>query len=229
MIRRPPRSTLFPYTTLFRSDGALEAISAIGFNATEAVPALIALVEGGDAHTRAVAIHTLGRIGPKAAAAVPALMRALRHDSAEVRAGAVLALTRFGDKAAAAVPALSNALNDKDHRVRREAAFALSPLGVSPDVVLEPLLKALDDKDWDVRAKAHAALVALGSRTMTPLFIALRDAQNWTLRQALIDVLNTIGPPLPSDAVAVVKTLLNHTDERVKHFATVVLKHHQGG
>src|SRR3712207_7897259 len=25
MIRRPPRSTLFPYTTLFRSDGALLA------------------------------------------------------------------------------------------------------------------------------------------------------------------------------------------------------------
>src|SRR3712207_7893531 len=25
MIRRPPRSTLFPYTTLFRSDGRLEA------------------------------------------------------------------------------------------------------------------------------------------------------------------------------------------------------------
>src|SRR3712207_7277637 len=24
MIRRPPRSTLFPYTTLFRSEGALE-------------------------------------------------------------------------------------------------------------------------------------------------------------------------------------------------------------
>src|SRR2546430_15598744 len=24
MIRRPPRSTLFPYTTLFRSDGVLE-------------------------------------------------------------------------------------------------------------------------------------------------------------------------------------------------------------
>src|SRR5256885_2578409 len=26
MIRRPPRSTLFPYTTLFRSPGALDAI-----------------------------------------------------------------------------------------------------------------------------------------------------------------------------------------------------------
>src|SRR3712207_6884900 len=28
MIRRPPRSTLFPYTTLFRSDGATIALDA---------------------------------------------------------------------------------------------------------------------------------------------------------------------------------------------------------
>src|SRR3712207_6868593 len=28
MIRRPPRSTLFPYTTLFRSDGRPEGIQA---------------------------------------------------------------------------------------------------------------------------------------------------------------------------------------------------------
>src|SRR3712207_8831471 len=29
MIRRPPRSTLFPYTTLFRSEGAAERASAV--------------------------------------------------------------------------------------------------------------------------------------------------------------------------------------------------------
>src|SRR3712207_8456092 len=29
MIRRPPRSTLFPYTTLFRSSGRARSISAI--------------------------------------------------------------------------------------------------------------------------------------------------------------------------------------------------------
>src|SRR3712207_7541902 len=30
MIRRPPRSTLFPYTTLFRSSGANVAINRVG-------------------------------------------------------------------------------------------------------------------------------------------------------------------------------------------------------
>src|SRR3712207_8133690 len=29
MIRRPPRSTLFPYTTLFRSDGAEDGVGAV--------------------------------------------------------------------------------------------------------------------------------------------------------------------------------------------------------
>src|SRR2546422_5162245 len=40
MIRRPPRSTLFPYTTLFRSGPALAAAHAEGGQATrEALPA----------------------------------------------------------------------------------------------------------------------------------------------------------------------------------------------
>src|SRR2546425_5828099 len=31
MIRRPPRSTLFPYTTLFRSGGARDAVHALKY------------------------------------------------------------------------------------------------------------------------------------------------------------------------------------------------------
>src|SRR3712207_8511933 len=33
MIRRPPRSTLFPYTTLFRSDPKLQSAPMLGWNA----------------------------------------------------------------------------------------------------------------------------------------------------------------------------------------------------
>src|SRR2546428_8154646 len=33
MIRRPPRSTLFPYTTLFRSIAAIAAVAALGLSA----------------------------------------------------------------------------------------------------------------------------------------------------------------------------------------------------
>src|SRR2546422_3785487 len=34
MIRRPPRSTLFPYTTLFRSNGAVELRYKLGSTST---------------------------------------------------------------------------------------------------------------------------------------------------------------------------------------------------
>src|SRR5260370_18803454 len=42
MIRRPPRSTLFPYTTLFRSP-----VQALGIVALSMPPALILLEEAG--------------------------------------------------------------------------------------------------------------------------------------------------------------------------------------
>src|SRR3712207_7921645 len=35
MIRRPPRSTLFPYTTLFRSEDVLGQLSEMGINVVE--------------------------------------------------------------------------------------------------------------------------------------------------------------------------------------------------
>src|SRR5260221_6244950 len=35
MIRRPPRSTLFPYTTLFRSIGLLELRERLGFRRSD--------------------------------------------------------------------------------------------------------------------------------------------------------------------------------------------------
>src|SRR3712207_8213940 len=47
MIRRPPRSTLFPYTTLFRSDVAVDALDEISagafFGSLVAVLVLVAV------------------------------------------------------------------------------------------------------------------------------------------------------------------------------------------
>src|SRR2546423_11346348 len=44
MIRRPPRSTLLPYTTLFRSDICLIPVSAHGTNPASAVTAGLTVV-----------------------------------------------------------------------------------------------------------------------------------------------------------------------------------------
>src|SRR3989441_6775559 len=48
MIRRPPRSTLFPYTTLFRSLGGVEAVHL----GQELVQGLLALVVAADEAAR---------------------------------------------------------------------------------------------------------------------------------------------------------------------------------
>src|SRR5256885_7381682 len=48
MIRRPPRSTLFPYTTLFRSGNRVRAAVALGLAGTWALAAGSALAERAD-------------------------------------------------------------------------------------------------------------------------------------------------------------------------------------
>src|SRR3989442_12070759 len=42
MIRRPPRSTLFPYTTLFRSPSPTSRASSTSISASERIPHLVA-------------------------------------------------------------------------------------------------------------------------------------------------------------------------------------------
>src|SRR3712207_8831690 len=64
MIRRPPRSTLFPYTTLFRSDREVRGVGVVGRHTLQlAAPVVLALVLDGrvpprdEQHAR----HRLGR------------------------------------------------------------------------------------------------------------------------------------------------------------------------
>src|SRR3712207_8631858 len=61
MIRRPPRSTLFPYTTLFRSRGDELRVPVVGvLQAEQAVRALPALREARDRLARARLLRQLG-------------------------------------------------------------------------------------------------------------------------------------------------------------------------
>src|SRR2546430_12466572 len=51
MIRRPPRSTLFPYTTLFRSLGDRCSHASIGVKSVAPVPGAICLMARSEEHT----------------------------------------------------------------------------------------------------------------------------------------------------------------------------------
>src|SRR3712207_8279865 len=57
MIRRPPRSTLFPYTTLFRSDGAFRMGDEVLTDRAQQHPDEAAVTAGAD-H------HEVGLLGP---------------------------------------------------------------------------------------------------------------------------------------------------------------------
>src|SRR3989475_4698498 len=83
MIRRPPRSTLFPYTTLFRSNPNLEAVAARR-------PDLVVLYRSPLNETAAA---QLGRLG------IPAAV--LRQDGLEDVARAARLLGRVVGRAAA--------------------------------------------------------------------------------------------------------------------------------
>src|SRR3712207_8570876 len=64
MIRRPPRSTLFPYTTLFRSE-AVDVARALDVDAYGHVPAHGEVVDGGEVEDhgriRACLVRVRGR------------------------------------------------------------------------------------------------------------------------------------------------------------------------
>src|SRR5256885_16888652 len=65
MIRRPPRSTLFPYTTLFRSDDRLDEL--VGD------PAVVALLYGRDRIVRVLTVTVHDR-AKRPLGAIPALV-----------------------------------------------------------------------------------------------------------------------------------------------------------
>src|SRR3712207_9161345 len=82
MIRRPPRSTLFPYTTLFRSPvlklrtAAVYAVGGLGPAVTPQLLARLAdLLHHFDWYVREAAVYAVGWLGP--AAATPQMLSRL--------------------------------------------------------------------------------------------------------------------------------------------------------
>src|SRR5260221_5185466 len=73
MIRRPPRSTLFPYTTLFRSVGAVQLTSAPHAPESIATGPMLAgqpTITGGCASGRTLTVKLHAAVTPLASVAV---------------------------------------------------------------------------------------------------------------------------------------------------------------
>src|SRR3989449_3913841 len=119
MIRRPPRSTLFPYTTLFRSEFAgrlQEPALREGFTT---------LATHLDAEVRSQVARALGRFPhPESVAALSYLVQ---DDAWPVRAQAVRSLGMIGDPKT--LPLVRAALRDAEWWVRLRAGLALTQIG----------------------------------------------------------------------------------------------------
>src|SRR5256885_12463574 len=65
MIRRPPRSTLFPYTTLFRSDARPKTLGSRvrGNDASDMDMTILVIAEHDNAALKSATLHTIGAAG----------------------------------------------------------------------------------------------------------------------------------------------------------------------
>src|SRR3712207_8551334 len=77
MIRRPPRSTLFPYTTLFRSHGGQQGIGGLGAHLLRRLPAAQRVQD----HVARVVGH------PLPAGGLPEVAVAARVDEVDAQVG----------------------------------------------------------------------------------------------------------------------------------------------
>src|SRR3712207_4211995 len=116
MIRRPPRSTLFPYTTLFRSDAQRHHLPGQAGDVTQRLG-------GGQL-----------RVGPD-------LLRVVLHPAGTGEVLAVLALAD-GDQPAGAVehdrPGRGGALVDREHVALRHRPSSLALVGSVPGRAVSP-------------------------------------------------------------------------------------------
>src|SRR2546430_9223414 len=109
MIRRPPRSTLFPYTTLFRSAAWVEVVAALRAGDGAGLP----LIQGGRSNGARVACRTARAVGASAVIALAFPLhppgRPENSRVAELRGAGVDVLVVNGERDPFGIPAPADA------------------------------------------------------------------------------------------------------------------------
>ena len=202
---------------------AAEAIGALGADAEEAVPDLVAALEDEAELVREDAARALGRVARGADSAVPALVRALDDPNALVREYAVESLGRFGADAAPAAGAVVDALRSDTAVVRRKAALALGAIGLGPEAAAALSERAVRDDDPLVRDAARRSLADAGETvaefvdpaTYEELQVRRRH-EDGRIRAGTTWRLASWGPAIAELAPSLVRQLLedDHSDAR---------------
>src|SRR5206468_2599697 len=113
------------YPVEFAKASALFAISRMGPNAREAVPALLNALTDNRTRIRHAAADALGKVGPAAMNALPALIRSLKDADFQVRLAALNTLNRIAPDDERFLSTLSASLTDKHKEIRFRAAELL--------------------------------------------------------------------------------------------------------
>ena len=187
--------------------------------------ALVAVVKGGAAADKLVAVRRLGALGPPARPAVPALLAALTGADEELEAGIGASLLKIGPPEDGSGPVLGKALASKSPVVRLYAIRAFAAGAKVPDDAATALVAVLADPSPEARLGAAAALGKLGPRARSvalgPLLERAADADP-AVQTAAAAALGKLGPPGSEDRPAVVDRLA-HPDARVRLAAAAAL------
>ena len=136
---------------------AIMAFGNMGSSARPAVPALLKLLQDGNASTRGNAALALGGIGSSAAETIPALAKLLRDKESYPR---VCAADALGNMGSAGVSTLTAVLQDKDAEwiLRIHAAASLGKIGSVARIAVPALQQASRSDDYDIGRAANRAL-----------------------------------------------------------------------
>lgn len=187
--------------TLGNRDGSdlTLAISSIQPPVTEAVPVLIALIDGRNEYTQRGAVYALGRMGTASISAVPRLIECLQsHRDADTREKAAEALGKIGPSAASStVPALIKATrDDKWPKVRRASLSALGEIGPAAREAIPVLRAALRDPDSWISLEARNALFRVDPSSREEVAV-ISDMSRPEQKGSLFDDLSQLQSTLP--------------------------------
>jgi HEAT repeat protein len=202
--------------------GAARALSLVGPDVLNHLPALIAAAKDADPHVRHEVVLTLGAIGRPAAAAVPTLIGALDDGDYVVPPGAAIALGQLGPEAESASAALCKALASSSADLRGQAQAAL--VAVGPGAV-PGLREALKSNNATVVTLAARALgrIGLKARAAIPELVRAFGQDNYEVRFATAETLAILQARTP-ESVPALALAVGHPDLRVATAAVTLLR-----
>lgn len=195
-------SALKSDTSTLRSSASYQ-LSAMGAEASGAIPVLVEMLGDADSQTRSAAASTLGGFGQAAGEAVPALIEAVNDSDEYVQYAVVGALVEIGDSRA--VPALIVALYHSNDYTRYVAAVALEKFGPAAAPAVPDLVSVLDDDFAQVGSAAVDALAAIGPEAKEAVLdlIKLLETEDGPQHFIVADALESItGQEFGEDAAA---------------------------